>query len=153
MKNQLKILKQVVKNTESLIETQQQNFKNKTAPEIKIESNKGHKMNQKQINKTKINSNERERMKLQVELQAKKRELEELMFKHKGCALFGVMLLILLHSFFFVAVTSNLNQDFHNENKSEHILLENESNTWYPAPNVYNLPASSEYSRQFNIIE
>lgn len=162
MKQQLEKLKgilEVVKNTESLIERQQQNCnesdnevqetsniqsqmctnktdnlrcaKNKTQQDCKQDSNmsvKEHK-NQKQINKSKMNANERERIKLHTELQAKKRELEELMFKHK-------------------AVTSNLNQDFHVDNKSDNGLLENESNAWYPAPNLYNLmPQQSEYSR------
>lgn len=116
MKKQLEKLKgilEVVKNTETLIETQQQNF-NESDGEQQQESScnktdnlrcsknrdvaKGGgtssssnnivarepKMNEKQINKSKLNANERERIKLQSELQAKKRELEELMFKHKG---------------------------------------------------------------------
>lgn len=117
MKEQLEKLKsilEVVKNTETLIERQQQNYnesdnevqecssnlqpqicgktdnlrcaKNKTLQDAKSESNISNKelKNQKQANKFKMNPNERERIKLQSELQAKKRELEELMFKHKG---------------------------------------------------------------------
>lgn len=116
MKQQLEKLKgilEVVKNTETLIERQQQNYnesdnelqensnlqpqicsktdnlrctKNKTQQDAKSEINISSKelKNQKQSNKFKLNANERERIKLQFELQAKKRELEELMFKHKG---------------------------------------------------------------------
>ena len=47
-------------------------------------SSNERKVKEKQVNKKSMNVNERERMKLQAELQAKKRELEELMCKHKG---------------------------------------------------------------------
>ncbi|KAK9731483.1 hypothetical protein QE152_g13599 [Popillia japonica] len=78
-----------------------------------------------------MNANEKERMKLQAELHAKKRELEELMCKHK-------------------AASSNLNQDVQCENKSDvgatnHSLYEGTTNSWYPMPsNLYHLPNSSE---------
>lgn len=50
-------------------------------------SSNERKVKEKQVNKKSMNVNERERMKLQAELQAKKRELEELMCKHKGACM------------------------------------------------------------------
>lgn len=47
-------------------------------------SSNEQKIKEKQVNKKSMNANEKERMKLQAELHAKKRELEELMCKHKG---------------------------------------------------------------------
>lgn len=47
-------------------------------------SSNERKIKEKQVNKKSMNANEKERMKLQAELHAKKRELEELMCKHKG---------------------------------------------------------------------
>lgn len=113
MKNHLEKLKdmlEVVKDTESILEVQNTNesdneiqdnaravcpksdnlkcSKNRTQSESNISlidpKTKDMKTNEKQINKCIINENERKRMQLQSELQAKKRELEELMCKHKG---------------------------------------------------------------------
>lgn len=114
MKNHLEKLKdmlEVVKDTESILEAQNMNesdneiqdnaramcpksdnlkcSKNRTQSESNIslidsKTSKDMKTNEKQINKCIINENERKRMQLQSELQAKKRELEELMCKHKG---------------------------------------------------------------------
>lgn len=50
-------------------------------------SSNERKIKEKQVNKKSMNANEKERMKLQAELHAKKRELEELMCKHKGWCL------------------------------------------------------------------
>lgn len=72
-------------------------------------------------------SSDSEKLRLQAELQAKRRELEEIMCKHK-------------------AGTSNLNHDVGNASNS---LFEGVSTSWYPViPNQHNRPPSSErYSR------
>ncbi|GJQ75219.1 hypothetical protein Trydic_g9819 [Trypoxylus dichotomus] len=99
--------------------------------ESNTRSSNERKIKEKQVNKKSMNANEKERMKLQAELHAKKRELEELMCKHK-------------------AASSNLNQDVQCENKSDigatnHSLYEGTTNSWYPMPsNLYHLPNSSE---------
>nr|XP_022914497.1 uncharacterized protein LOC111424984 isoform X1 [Onthophagus taurus] len=64
------------------------------------------KLKDKQVNKKTMNAQEKERLKLQGELQAKKRELEELMCKHK-------------------AASSNLNQDVQCEYKPDMATINN----------------------------
>lgn len=162
MKDQLAKLKEmleVVKSTESILETQNVNesdlevqenahalpaksdnlrrstnctlTESNSSGRVENPSNRSSNVRkvEKQVNKSSIKANEREKIKLQEELQAKKRELEELMYKHK-------------------AVSSNLNQDVHTENKTDHFNIQFDSDveSWRPMTNSFNLPPNTCFS-------
>lgn len=83
---------------------------------------------EKQVNKSSMDTNTRDRLKLQVELQEKRKELEELMFKHK-------------------ATSSNLNQDVRRENKTDHLNSQFESDMDNWRNHIYNVPSCDRQSR------